>query len=1143
MNSILDYIKNIKKYQHIVNTINKSNETNIYLGNCASNLGKMFCALSYLNSSDSYIYITENIFEASKAYEVFCDLVGIDEVSFFPQEEFISSELVASSKNFKLARMQTLYNIVNNKKQLIVTCCEGATKRVMSKDRIKRSSLSIKVGMDYPLKKLAKDLICRGYKKSPVSYEMGTFSIRGSIVDIYPINETSLFRIYYDFDEIEAIKEVDIESQLSKQRVDDINIFPLYEMYYEEDEIPSIIDNIKKYYTLNEKIDKDLLKISEYNSLDQLNIYLPFIDNEYTSFLELFTNPICFYEDLSGILRHEEASLIELQDYFLAVGMKFPKDFFISIMDIIPCYSKNIYISHAISSLNGIKLTSLIDVKSINNLDYNNNIKLVISDLKSNLNRTYIVTHFDEAKLNFLREIFNNNELEYNLYDIEDSSINLVVCKNAYGFIDYELNIEVLTPNEYSPGKISKSSKYNKYYKSSVKVYSKDDLKPGDYVIHQDYGIGIYAGIETRNIRNHLIDYIKVIFANEQSLLIPIESIFLLEKYNNSKDTLPKLNSIDGKEWKKKKERIKEKVVDVAKRLIKVQAERATKKGYIYNEDTEDQIKFEAEFEYNETADQLKAINEVKQDMENERPVDRLICGDVGFGKTEVAMRAAFKVVENSKQVAYLAPTTVLTRQHFYTFKDRFEKYGYRVELLNRFVPAKKQKDIIEGLKKGYVDIVIGTHRLLSDEIKYKDLGMLIVDEEQRFGVMHKEKIKELKANVDVLTLTATPIPRTLQMSLSGLRDLSLIETPPSNRLPIQTYVLENNESVIREAINRELGRGGQVFYLLNRIDELDIVIRKIQRLAPHAKTGKIHGRMDKDEIEAELIKFLDRNYDILVCTTIIETGIDIPNANTLIIEKADHLGLSQLYQIRGRVGRSDRISYAYLTYDSHSVLTDVAKKRLDAIKEFTALGSGYKIAMRDLAIRGAGDILGDEQSGFIDAIGMDLYMKLLNDAINNIKGVKQEEEEYRYNISVDKHVETDYVNDEEIRIAIHKDICKIKSREQITSLIKEFTDRFGKLSPSILTYMEEKYLEYLLKSRGVEKIVEKDSDVVFTFDEYSTAKLDFKEMAKIKNSQALNYIFSLDKNKLRVDIPLAEYLPNKSDYIFTLTKFLEHIV
>ena len=658
--------------------------------------------------------------------------------------------------------------------------------------------------------------------------------------------------------------------------------------------------------------------------------------------------------------------------------------------------------------------------------------------------------------------------------------------------------------------------------------------------MHQDYGIGIYLGIKTIELRDLKKDYLSLQYKDESKVNIPIENIYLLEKYIGSKNQTPKLNDLNSKEWIKKRNKIREKVNDVAQKLIKVQAEREALKGFVYKKDSLDQMEFEKEFGFTETKDQLQAIEDVKKDMEGPRPVDRLICGDVGFGKTEVAIRATFKAVDNGKQVIYLAPTTVLTRQHYFTFKERLEKHGIRVELMNRFVDKKKQNQVIEGLKKGYVDVVIGTHRLLSSDITYNNLGLLIIDEEQRFGVTHKEKIKQMKSLVDVLTLTATPIPRTLQMSLSGLKDLSLIETPPINRLPVQTFVLETNESVIREAINREISRHGQVFYLLNRINELDGIVVKIQELVPKAKVGMIHGRMKKEEIEEYLVDFLDRKFDVLICTTIIETGIDIPNANTLIVEKADILGLAQLYQIRGRVGRSDRIAYAYFMYEKGKILTVEAEKRLETIKEFTALGSGYKIAMRDLAIRGAGDILGNEQSGYIDAIGMDLYMKLLSDAINEAKGiVKEEGNPRKFNIDISRHISPEYVSDDEIRIEIHQSINKIKSRDQIKALVNEYTDRYGKLSDDILLYMEEKYLEFLLKSRGVESFKEVNENVSFTFDEETSKKL-----VTSKFDFMLNHEFDCLKFEFVNDKVVVKYKNSQlnKNYIYLFTKFLEQI-
>lgn len=1140
--NILNFLEQKAKYMKVINSIlNQNSNQNIYVGNAACNLSRMLAALTYKKTNQNIIYVTENIYEASKAYETFCDLLEEDKVSFFPVEEFISSELVASSLTFRLARMLTIHNIVENNPKLIVTCTEGITKQMMSKEKIKASTIKLHVGQVIKLNKLVEQLVIRGYKKVSITEELGTFSVRGSIVDIYPINSDSVYRINFFDDEIETIKKVNIETQMSEGKTSDIYIFPLYEMYYSEEEIENIEKSILKEHKLTEKVEKDLRRIKNYNELDQLNIYLPYIDPNYLPFIQLFNQPICFYEDINNIISHQKAQITEITEYLLNVKYKIHNDFFISIEDVLKLGYQNIFLQENISSLNDIKLDNLFDLMTGSNFDYNNNIKLVIEDIKINKDKTYIITHFDEKKLSFLKDVFENNQIIYNdNQKIKEKQINLIVSKNAHGFIDYENQIEILTPHEFAPGKINKQGKYHKYYKNTTKIYNKDDIKPGDYVIHQEYGIGIYLGIETKTLREKQIDYLKIQYADDGNLYVPIENIYLLEKYNTSKDAKPKLNNLTGKEWKKKKARIKEKVMEVAKRLIKVQAERELRQGYIYDKDSKEQMEFESDFEFRETVDQIKAINEVKTDMESKRPLDRLICGDVGFGKTEVAMRAAFKAVDNGKQVVYLAPTTVLTRQHYHTFKDRFEKYGIRVELLNRFVPASKQKIVLDGLTKGYVDIVIGTHRVLSKDLVFKNLGLLIVDEEQRFGVLHKERIKEIKANVDILTLTATPIPRTLQMALSGLRDLSLIETPPTNRLPVQTYVLETNDSVIREAINREMGRNGQIFYLLNRIDELDGLVSKIHKLCPAAKIGVIHGQMTKERIEDELVSFLDRKYDVLVCTTIIETGIDIPNANTLIIERADYLGLSQLYQIRGRVGRSDRISYAYLMYEPHKVLTQQAKERLDAIKEFTALGSGYKIAMKDLAIRGAGDILGDEQSGFIDAIGMDLYMKLLTEAINELKGIKEDPEEHKhFNISISKHIDPNYVLDDEIRIVMHKEISKIKSRDQIKSLILEYTDRYGKLNEEILLYMEEKYLEYLLKSKGIETFKELKDEVQLNFDEETTAKINYKSLSQCANQYAPLFMFSLKNKRIIIHINPKDY---DTSYIYTLTKFLENI-
>ncbi len=1132
-----------KAYNEIIG-IDSSKTTNIYLSECAINLSRMLAVGYFESKKQNLIYITQSIYEASKAYESLSDMAGSENVSFFPVEEFISSELVATSDAFRLARMLTIYNIVNDIPQIIVTNTEGLTRQLMDKDHLKQAILKYEVSSKIDRNQLVEELIIRGYKKVAITSCAGSFSVRGSLIDVFPINEDTPFRINFFDNEIETIKKINVETQMSISKVEKIDIFPLYEVYYPKEDISKIKERIKKELTLTDKVKTALENLENYQNLEQLYIYLPYLCDNYQPFIRLFDQPICVYEDYQGCLEHEKAMLVEISEYLTKVGHKVKDDFFVNLSDVLYDANINIFTSLFTKSLNNIKLDYHFTLDTTNCFEYNNNIRSMIEDLKVDKAKRFLITHIDEAKLSFLEETFLAHGINYKVIDnieaFTSSGIYLSVIPNAYGFQDLSQNIVVITPNEFSPDKIVKSSKYQKFFKDSIKIYSKDEINPGDYVVHQDYGIGKYLGIKTREVRNTINDYLCIEYADGGTLFVPVENIYILEKYIGSKDKLPKLNSLNSKEWQKRKAKIKEKTKEIAKELIKIQAERASREGFIYKSDSIEQQEFENDFSFTETPDQKQAIIDVKKDMESTRPLDRLICGDVGFGKTEVAMRAAFKAVDNGKQVAYLAPTTVLTRQHYYTFKERFEKYGIRVELLNRFVPVSIQKTIIDGLKKGYVDIVIGTHRILSNDIGFRDLGLLIIDEEQRFGVEHKEKIKSLKAMVDVLTLTATPIPRTLQMALSGLRDLSLIETAPNNRLPIQTYVLESNDSVIREAINREMGRSGQVFYLLNRITELDTIRRKVKRLVPNARVGIIHGKMDKEEIENQLINFLDKAYDVLICTTIIETGIDIPNANTLIIERADTLGLAQLYQIRGRVGRSDRISYAYLMYDKSKVITDNATKRLEAIKEFTELGSGYKIAMRDLAIRGSGDILGSEQSGYIDAIGMDLYMKLLNEAIQEEKGLPKEEPNIRkYHLSVSRHVDEDYAGADAIRIDIHQSINKIKSRKQIDMLVKEYTDRYGKLDQSILLYMEEKYLEYLLKINGVESFKETETEVSFNFDEEASSHINLQKLFTLSLELKLKYKFDYRSRRIIVKINPFE---KEESYIYGLTKFLEKI-
>lgn len=1147
MFNILNYFKKKEKYQTIVDNITKSKNSGLY--NSSLNIQKLITIELFKKTNKTIVLVYPNIYEATLAYEDYLELTEADKISFFPIEELVASEIIASSDNYKLDRINTLFKILNNIPQIIITTPEGLSRNVVNKEKLNNSIIKIKKGNIYNRDLLIKRLITLGYQKVFFVENPGTYSVRGSVIDIYSINMDKPIRLDFFDDEIDEIKLFDISTQRSIEKIESIDIYPYYDIIYFDNEIEDIKNRIKNSQGINERTLKVIDKIENHNDLDLLYLYMSYIDPLCQPIMDLISDKYLIFNNLHKILEKEIQNYNELYQYITDNNILLNMDFFHKTLDFIYNNSKNVFFESFSALLDNIDCDYECDLQTSNNIDYSNYLMHMIEETSLNKDKTYIVTHFDSVKLKLIKDLLENNNIEYIYCDdeneIKNKKINLVVSENALGFIDYELNIEIITPKQFAKGKIFKVSKYKQLNDKVVQVYNKEDLSIGDYVVHQDYGIGKYLGIKTIENKKIKNDYLVIEYAENGKLYIPVEKVYRLQKYLGSFDKMPKLTKLNTKEWEKKKNRIKEKLVQIAKNLIQTQAKRELLKGYIYKKDSPEQQLFENDFQYTETLDQIKAIEDIKKDMESDHPVDRLICGDVGFGKTEVALRAAFKAVDNGKQVAVLAPTTVLSRQHYYTFKERFEKYGVRVELLNRFVENKDAKVVLDGLERGYVDIVIGTHRLLSNDIKFKDLGILVIDEEQRFGVEHKERIKLLKANVDVISMSATPIPRTLQMSLSGLKEMSLIETPPINRKSIQTYILKNNDSVVREAIYREMARGGQVFYLLNKIGKLTDISAKIKRLVPKANVGIIHGRMNKEDIEEVLNSFLDKVYDVLVCTTIIETGIDIPNANTLIVEQADHLGLAQLYQIRGRIGRSEQVGYAYLMYDNELTLTDVAQKRLNAIKEFTTLGSGYKIAMRDLSIRGAGDILGREQSGFIDDIGVDLYMQMLEEAIEEEKGhIKINEPEKAFDLNISKTIDDNYVDEDYIKIMIHQEISKIFSKEQAENTIQEFNDRYGKVDNHLKIYIYSKYLETLLKKKGVEKYKVNDYNVEFNFDSEHTKSMPYIYFLKTAKSIAPLWKYEYKQQRIYITINLNEKNALYSDesFVYQLIEFMENL-
>ena len=787
------------------------------------------------------------------------------------------------------------------------------------------------------------------------------------------------------------------------------------------------------------------------------------------------------------------------------------------------------------------KLDKTYDFKAKNIDNFKSNIGLINEYIDNALynKKTVVICVNNDKKIDNIKKFLTITPKITDIDNIYDNSLNIIKLDIDEGF---EINNQIyISEKELFGLKVNKTSFKNKF-KSGTKIKELNSLNKGDYVVHINHGIGRYDGIKTISNHGNLKDYIEITYQNDDKLYIPVEKIDLISKYSSKEGMIPKMNKLGSSEWEKTKLRIRNKVKDIADKLIKIQAERQMKEGFAFNKDDNLQKEFDSEFEYTLTKDQFIANEKIKACMESKVPMDMLLCGDVGYGKTEVAFRAIFKAIESKKQVAYLCPTTILSNQQYQSALNRFKNFGIEIALLNRYTTYKETNEIIEKVNNGKIDLLIGTHKILNEKIKFKDLGLLVIDEEQRFGVTHKEKIKEYKANVDVLTLSATPIPRTLQMSLVGIRDLALIETPPASRYPVQTYVVEESNSIIKDAIYREMSRNGQVFMLYNRVEFIEDKRLELQKLIPEADIRIAHGRMNKEEIEDTMNSFVNGEFDILLCTTIIETGIDIPNVNTLIIYDADRFGLSQLYQIRGRVGRSNKIGYAYLMHSKTKMLNDLAVKRLNAIKEFTELGSGFNIAMRDLSIRGAGDILGSEQAGFIDSVGYDLYVKILNDEVLRLKGLEVKEEviqDEKPLINVATHIDNKYTDSDSLKIEIHRLINKIDSEETLERVKQEIEDRFGKINEEIDIYMHSEWFEKQAKNLGINNVSINNLYVELFLTKEIVEKLDVSDLFVYASNLSNKFRFNYKLNKLYIKLLLSGL---EKHYVYYFNDLLDHI-
>ena len=999
-----------------------------------------------------------------------------DDVCLFPMDDFLASVALAISPDLKVRRLETL-EYLKEHSGIVVTNLMGYLRFLPSIKESTNFELLLEKGKNYERDELLSFLDKLGYTRDSLVTSTGEYAVRGYIIDIFPIESDHPIRLEFFGDEIDSIRFFNEETQLSINEVSSFRLMPFSEVSTEQ-----------------------------HNSL-----------------YEYMNKPFTFFVDENQILNGYNKILEDIKDYNES---KNTDEIFMYKYDEI-IVNNFMRVETVNNYADSISYNSKPMIKFKGNYDSLKD--YVLSTYKKN---TLIIYLSNDRQINSIETLFEH----VNIGTIIDGEINIIKKKVNEGFIIN--NYSVIS--EYDIDDVKVVNTYKNSYKLGRKIKSFDDLKVGDYVVHQSNGIGIYGGIKALTKNGMQRDYILINYAGNDKVYIPVEKINSIYKFSDADGVKPKINSLNSTNWAKTKMKVKAKIKDISGELIKLYAARNNIVGDAYKTYPEEEV-FDSYFQYTATSDQEKCIKELKHDLSSKVPMDRLLCGDVGFGKTEVAFRGMFKTVMNGYQVAYLCPTTLLSRQQYKNALERFKNYPINIALLNRFVSVKETNRIIKGLKEGTIDIIFGTHKLLNDKIDYKNLGLLVIDEEQRFGVTHKEKIKELKNNVNVLTLSATPIPRTLKMAMSGLRDLSIIDTAPVNRYPVQTYVLEENDVLIKDAIYKEMSRDGQVFILYNKVQSIEDELTKIKKLVPEARIAIAHGQMDKNELEKVVSDYIDYKYDILLCTTIIETGIDIPNVNTLIIIDADNFGLSQLYQLRGRVGRSDKIAYAYLMYKPSRILTETAKKRLQSIKDFTELGSGYKIAMRDLSIRGAGDLLGSEQAGFVDSVGLELYTQMVNDEIKRLKGeVVEEEDDANPLIEVENHIDDTFVKEEDIKIEIHKIINEIKDEESLMKAKEEIEDRFGVVDEKMEIYMYEEWFEKLARLLNITRVKQTESLIELELSEEVSNKIEGDKLFLIAYNINPKFRLAYKMKKIYISLPKVNL---DKHFIYYEVKLLDEIV
>ncbi|VFH70981.1 transcription-repair coupling factor [Streptococcus pneumoniae] len=1108
---------------------------------------KALAIASSLEKEDRIVLLTSTYGEAEGLVSDLISILGEELVYPFLVDDAPMVEFLMSSQEKIISRVEALRFLTDSSKKGILVCNIAASRLILpSPNAFKDSIVKISVGEEYDQHAFIHQLKENGYRKVTQVQTQGEFSLRGDILDIFEISQLEPCRIEFFGDEIDGIRSFEVETQLSKENKTELTIFPASDMLLREKDyqrgqsalekqISKTLSPILKSY-LEEILSSFHQKQSHADSRKFLSLCY---DKTWTVFDYIEKDTPIFFDDYQKLMNQYEVFERDLAQYFteeLQNSKAFSDmQYFSDIEQIYKKQSPVTFFSNFQKGLGNLKFDKIYQFNQYPMQEFFNQFSFLKEEIEryKKMDYTIILQSSNSMGSKTLEDMLEEYQIKLDSRDktsICKESVNLIEGNLRHGFHFVDEKILLITEHEIFQKKLKRRFR-RQHVSNAERLKDYNELEKGDYVVHHIHGIGQYLGIETIEIKGIHRDYVSVQYQNGDQISIPVEQIHLLSKYISSDGKAPKLNKLNDGHFKKVKQKVKNQVEDIADDLIKLYSERSQLKGFAFSADDDDQDAFDDAFPYVETDDQLRSIEEIKRDMQASQPMDRLLVGDVGFGKTEVAMRAAFKAVNDHKQVVILVPTTVLAQQHYTNFKERFQNFAVNVDVLSRFRSKKEQTATLEKLKNGQVDILIGTHRVLSKDVVFADLGLMIIDEEQRFGVKHKETLKELKKQVDVLTLTATPIPRTLHMSMLGIRDLSVIETPPTNRYPVQTYVLEKNDSVIRDAVLREMERGGQVYYLYNKVDTIVQKVSELQELIPEASIGYVHGRMSEVQLENTLLDFIEGQYDILVTTTIIETGVDIPNANTLFIENADHMGLSTLYQLRGRVGRSNRIAYAYLMYRPEKSISEVSEKRLEAIKGFTELGSGFKIAMRDLSIRGAGNLLGKSQSGFIDSVGFELYSQLLEEAIAKRNGNANANTRTKGNaeliLQIDAYLPDTYISDQRHKIEIYKKIRQIDNRVNYEELQEELIDRFGEYPDVVAYLLEIGLVKSYLDKVFVQRVERKDNKITIQFEKV-TQRL-FLAQDYFKALSVTNLKAGIAENKGLMELVFD--VQNKKDY------------